>query len=376
MYRILQTGMTTNYGGVETVVMNWYRYINRDKIQFDFLVSHKSPLIAYEDEIKKLGGHIYRSYYGRKEKPFTARKYIEEIFSNDTNIMGVHMNLNTLEYITPLLVAEKKGLPVKIAHSHTAGKLNKKQHPETRLMQILNKQLLQSSKFTKLGCSMAACKYLFGNGQGAVIHNALELKSYKYNEETRKKIRERYSLSDDTIVIGFVGRMQYYKNPEFIIKIFNEYNKINRDSVLVLIGEGPLEDYCRKLVQDMGINKKVLFLGMQRETAKFYSMFDMFLFPSLFEGLGVVLIEAQMSGLPCLVSDVIPEDVMLTSLIEKHDLSDNEKKWAEHLNRLIIKYKKKRSIIDCSRELSNAGYDISKEAKQLENLYLSMIEGR
>ena len=379
MYRILHTGMTTNYGGVESVVMNWYRHINREKIQFDFLVSHKSPLIAYEDEIKKMGGRIYRSYYGRKEKPFTAHKYIEEIFLNDPNIMGVHMNLNTLEYITPLLEAEKRGLPVKIAHSHNTGNLNREQHLETRIMQVLNKQVLKSRKFVKMGCSKYACEYMFGNNnEGIVIHNAIEVGKFKYNDKKRKYLRGKYKISEKTTVIGFIGRLQYQKNPEFLLKVFQEYhNKMDTQSVLIVVGTGPLEDKCKELAHTLHLEDKIIFVGMINETSDYYSMFDVLMLPSLFEGLPVVLVEAQTSNLPCLISSNIREDVMITSLIERSNLDDPLEEWALHLQKMIRKY----TIYDRKRDTSikeifSAGYEINQEVKKLENIYMSMIEGR
>ena len=378
MYRILHTGMTTNYGGVESVVMNWYRHINREKIQFDFLVSHKSPLIAYEYEIKKLGGHVYRSYYGRKEKPFTARKYIEEIFFNDSNIMGVHMNLNTLEYITPLLVAEKKGLPVRIAHSHNTGNLNRKQHLETRIMQSLNKRILQSPKYTKMGCSVYAYEYMFGNKETTVIHNAIETEKFRFNNRRRKLLRERYGISEKTKVIGFIGRLQYQKNPEFLLRVFCEYQKkINPNSILMIIGTGPLEIKCKEIVKNLFLEDRVIFVGMINETSDYYSLFDVFLLPSLFEGLPVVLIEAQTSSLPCLISNNIREDVMITSLVERNKLDDSIRNWALHLDQMVKKF----STIDRNKDtfvkaVSSAGYDIAQEVKILEKMYLSMIEGR
>ena len=375
MYRILHTGMTPNYGGVEAVVMNWYRNIDRTKVQFDFLTRHNGPQIAYEQEILDMGGHIYREYYGRKEKPFIAGKYIQKIFENDPSIRGVHMNLNTVEYITPLKLANKLHLPVRIAHSHNAGNLNGTEKFETCLMQKINKKSLQSSRYQKYGCSREACDYMFGQNNGTVIHNAIELEKFKYNEEKRKVLRAKYDIKDDTIVIGFVGRIQYQKNPVFLIKIFKEFYKINPKSRLVLVGAGDLEAECKDLVQKSSLESKVLFLGMQKEPADYYSMFDIFLLPSLFEGLGVVLVEAQTNGLPCLVSDTIPDEVMITSLVEKHRLSDLPQFWAEHLMKMKNEKVKNRKDNRYFEQIASAGYDIKKEAKRLENMYMSLIEG-
>ena len=375
MYRILHTGMTPNYGGVEAVVMNWYRNIDRTKIQFDFLTRHDGPKLAYEQEILDMGGHIYREYYGRKEKPFIAGKYIQKIFENDSSIKGVHMNLNTVEYITPLKLAHKLGLPVEIAHSHNAGNLNGNEKIETRLMQKINKRILQLSQYQKFGCSKDACNYMFGEKNSAtVIHNAIELEKFKYNDKKRVLLREKYGIENDTIVIGFIGRIQYQKNPIFLIKIFEEFYKMYNDSRLILVGTGVMEDECKSLVRSYGLKNKVLFLGMQKETEDYYSMFDVFVLPSLFEGLGVVLVEAQANGVPCLVSNVIPDEVMITPLIEKHILSDKPQYWAQHLMKIVNEKMKDRKHNNYSNQLTLAGYDIKEEAKRLENIYMSLIE--
>ena len=366
--------MTPNYGGVEAVVMNWYRHIDRTKIQFDFLARHDGLPIAYEQEIKDLGGHIYRQYYGRKEKPFTAARYVERIFEEDPSIKGVHMNLNSLEYITPLRLASKRDLPVRIVHSHNSNNLNGTERIETRLMQMMNKKIIQSSEYLKLGCSREACKYMFGSGHSMIVHNAIELEKYRYNKDRREKLRKKNGIEDSTVVVGFVGRIQYQKNPIFLIKIFRELNALYNNTKMVIVGTGDMEVQCKRLVQTYGIEDKVLFLGMKKETADYYSMFDVFLLPSLFEGLGIVAIEAQASGLPCLISETIPADTMITTLIEKHSLSDSPKAWAEHLIEIINKKMRDREACDYSGQLALAGFDIKREAKVLENMYLSLIE--
>lgn len=375
MYRILQTGMTPNYGGVETVVMNWYRHIDRSRIQFDFLANHKGLPIACADEILDLGGHIYRSYYGRKEKPFAAHRYIREIMTNDASIRGVHMNLNSLEYITPLLQANKLGLPVKIAHAHNAGDINEKTRLETRMMQALNKKALQNDAYVKMGCSREACAYMFGRSDGIIINNALELKRYRFDASRRRLLRMKYGIGADAVVAGFVGRIHHQKNPQFAIRIFAEYQRMNSDSTLVMVGDGSLTDACKAQVRALGIEDKVLFLGMQKETASYYSMFDLLLFPSLFEGLGVVLIEAQASGLRCLVSDTVPEAVMLTPLVKRQSLTDAPGKWAQRMREMLLR-NEDREDNAYLKALGAAGFDIRETAQKLEELYISMIEER
>lgn len=379
MYRILQTGFTANYGGVEAVVMNWYRNIDRDKIQFDFLVSHKLDKIAYEDEILSLGGHIYREYYGRKEKPFTASKYIDKIFKNDSSIVGVHMNLNTIEYITPLTLAARRNLPVRIVHSHNSGNLNRKEKPETRAMQLLNKHIVQSNQYLKFGCSQMACDFMFGKKcETQVIHNAIDLDRFAYDSTARKRIRHELGVTPETTLLGFVGRLQYQKNPIFMLKVFETYLHSNFDAVLVMIGAGAMEDECKQYVEQHSLKERVLFLGMKSNVADYYSAFDLFLFPSLFEGLGVVLIEGQACALPCLISENIPEDVDLTDLVLRKSLNSPLREWADSID-LMVKRGKHARIMDTSGirfSLESAGYSIPMEAKRLEDIYTKLIEGK
>ncbi len=375
MYRILHTGMTSNYGGVESVVMNWYRNIDRSKIQFDFLTKHDGAPLAYEQEIVELGGHVYREYYGRKEKPFTASNYIRKIFAQDSSIKGVHMNLNTLEYITPLTIANQMNLPIRIAHSHNSGNLNPKIRIETRIMQEINKKILRSSRYAKFGCSNQACNYMFPDQNFTIVHNAIELEKFKFNAEKRNSIREEYGIADDTTVIGFVGRLQYQKNPIMLMRVFNEFHKIDKNSKLMIIGTGTMEAECRKFVQDNSLDEDVLFLGMKNDTANYYSVFDLLLLPSFFEGLPVVAIETQANGLPCLVSDTITDEVRITPLLEKQHLSDEPKTWAEHLMNMKKENKKTRTTDRYFEQIVTAGYDIKSEAKKLESIYLSLIEG-
>lgn len=379
MYRILQTGFTPNYGGVEAVVMNWYRNIDRDKIQFDFLVSHKMGKIAYEDEILSMGGHIYREYYGRKEKPFTAKKYIDKIFADDPEIVGVHMNVNTLEYITPLMLAAKRNLPVRIIHSHNSGNLNRKEKPETRAMQILNKHIVQSDCYLKFGCSEMACDFMFGEKcKRQVIHNAIDLDRFVYDLSARELIRRELGVAPETTLLGFVGRLQYQKNPIFMLKIFETYLRSNPDAILAVIGSGTMEDECKQYVEQHSLAGKVFFLGMKSNVADCYSAFDLFLFPSLFEGLGVVLIEGQACILPCLISENIPEDVDLTDLVLRKSLNSSLQEWADSINPMVKrgKYARTMDMTGIRVSLEAAGYSIPMEAKRLEDIYIKLIEGK
>lgn len=376
MIRILQTGFTANYGGVEAVVMNWYRNIDRRKIQFDFLVSHKLNKIAYEDEIVSLGGHIYREYYGRKEKPFTASKYIEKIFENDSEIQGVHMNLNTLEYITPLLVAKKRKLPILIAHAHNSNNLNEKVRFETKTMQIINKAILQSKDYKKIGCSSLAIEYMFGKSDNAaVLRNAIDLNKFQFSVETREKIRTELCLDPETVVIGYIGRLQYQKNPIYMLKVFECYRKINPNSRLVIVGTGDMEAECKAYVETHQLNNHVCFCGMRSDVERFYSAFDLFLFPSLFEGLGVVLIEAQACELPCLISDIIPKEVNITPLVVRQSLDDSPERWAAQVDKIVNAGNNYRLNRDLSLRtlISDAGYSIENEAKILERTYIKLV---
>ena len=349
-------------GGVESVVMNYYKYIDREKIQFDFICDEDSTNIPY-DEIEKLGGKVILiPPYQRIVKYHKTLKNVLK----DGNYKIVHSHINTLSVFS-LFAAKCAGIPVRIAHSHST--TNKKEKKKNILKQILR-------PFSKLFatdymcCSEYAGRWLFGDkeydkGNVYLLNNAIDLDKFKYNEKVRIKKRKELNIADDTLVIGHVGRFVEQKNHRFLIDIFNEVHKQNSKSVLLLAGQGPLMNEMMKKVKRLGLGDSVKFLGQRHDIEQLYQAFDVFCLPSLYEGLGMVLIEAQCSGLYCVTSNEVPNIVNVADIVKFCDLR-NIKEWKENI--LIRQNTRK----DFSKKLTECGYNIKKENKKLVLKYIEM----
>lgn len=351
-------------GGVESVVMNYYRHIDKTKVQFDFICDSDSTGIPYE-EIEQLGGRViivppYQNF-------FSYQKKMRQVLRLG-NYKIVHSHISTLS-VFPLRIAKKVGVPVRIAHCHSTS--NKKEWKRNLIKQILKpfSKLYATNYFA---CSELAGRWLFGNktfdkGNVYILNNAIDLDKFKYDEELRKNKRKELNIKDDTLVIGHIGRFVMQKNHEFLIDVFNELQKINENSVLLLAGEGPLVDKIKQKVVDLNLVDKVRFLGQRNDANELYQSFDVFLLPSLYEGLPVVGVEAQASGLLCFFSTDMTKE---TKVLESSTFISLEKKpdiWAQ---RIIEKYQSYRRT-DVKSEISENGFNIKEEAKKLEKKYES-----
>lgn len=356
-------------GGVEQCAMNYYRNIDKSKIQFDFICDSDSTNIPY-DEIEVLGGRciIVPPY----QNIFKFQKVFEKI-CRENKYKIVHSNVNSLS-ILPLKAAKKAGVPIRIAHSHSTS--NKKEWKKTLIKESL-KPFSKKYSTNYFACTEFAGRWLFGDktyneGNVTLINNAIELNSFDYNEEVRKEKRNEFNINDNTLVVGHVGRFVVQKNHSFLIDIFNEIHKKNQNSVLILIGEGPLEEKIKEKVKKIGLQGCVEFLGKRNDVNKYYQAMDIFLFPSLYEGLGMCLIEAQVSGLRCITSTEVPKVVKITKYIEFLNLKNKAGIWANECLKEMKELERKSQM----EVISKNGYDIKKEAKKLENIYLEMMKGK
>lgn len=350
-------------GGVEAVVMNYYRHIDKTKIQFDFICDEDSTNIPYE-EIEKLGGRVI--LVPPYQKIFDYQKKLIKLFKeNEYSI--VHSHINTLS-VFPLRAAKKAGVKVRIAHSHSTS--NKKEWKKNLVKNIL-KPFAKVYATDYMCCSELAGRYLFGNktyneGKVYLLNNAIELEKFAYNEEIRKRKRKELNIDEDTLVIGHVGRFVAQKNHIFLIDIFNEVYKENRNSVLLLVGQGPLQDEIKQKVQKLGLINSVKFLNQRTDVNELYQAFDFFLLPSLYEGLGMVLIEAQASGCKCVTSTEVPIITKVSEKIKYISLKEDAKLWATSLKCMLGCFDRK----DNSKKVSLNEFDIKIEVKNLENFYL------
>ena len=271
-----------NGGGVESVVMNYYRNIDRNKIQFHFLCDEDSTDIPYE-EIEKLGGKVI--VIPPYQKLFKYQKELYRIFK-ENNYKIVHSHINALS-VFPLRIAKKAGVPIRIAHSHSTS--NKKEWKKNILKMILRplSKLYANNYFA---CTEYAGTWLFGKKvverkELNVINNAIDLKKFEFNENTRKALREELGIKDDTLIIGHVGRFMKQKNHEFLVEVFNEVYKKNQNTLLILIGQGPLLSEIKEKAINLNIEDKIKFIGQVTDVEKYYNIMDIFLFPSIYEGL-------------------------------------------------------------------------------------------
>ena len=326
-------------GGVESVVMNYYKNIDKDKVQFDFICDSDSTDIPYE-EIKKLGGKVF--LVPPYQKIF---KYIKELTKvlkeNDYKI--VHSHINTLS-VFPLYCAQKAKIPIRIAHSHST--TNKKELGKNFIKQILRpfSKLFATNYFA---CSEYAGRWLFGNkmynqGKIYILNNAIDVEKYKYDENVRKIKRKSLGIKNNQIVIGHIGRFVAQKNHTFLIDIFYEIYKQNKNVMLLLIGQGPLVKKIKDKVKKLNLENNVKFLGQRNDVNELYQAMDVFLLPSLYEGLPVVGIEAQASSCLCILSNSMTLETKILDSTLFIDLSEHPKKWAEITIEKLQTYERKR----------------------------------
>lgn len=352
-------------GGVESVVMNYYRYIDRTKIQFDFICDDDSTNIPYE-EIEKLGGKVI--LIPPYQKVFKYHNKLKKILK-EGHYKIVHSHINTLSVFS-LFAAKCAGVPVRIAHSHST--TNKKEKKKNLLKQVLR-------PFSKLFatdymcCSELAGRWLFGDkeydkGNVYLLNNAIDLEKFKYNETLRKKKRKELGIKDDTLVIGHIGRFVAQKNHDYLIDIFNEIHKKNNNSVLLLAGQGPLMEEIKNKTKELNLDDSVKLLGQRNDANELYQAFDVFLLPSLYEGLPVVGVEAQAAGLLCYLSDDMTKETKVLDITKFMSLNNTPEEWADNILDDVKKYKR----IDVSKEMTAKNFNIKEEVKRLEKYYLNL----
>lgn len=350
-------------GGVESVVMNYYRNINKNRIQFDFIVDSDSTNIPKE-EIESLGGKIILVPPYQK-----TSKYIKELAKvfKENNYKIVHSHINTLS-VFPLYAAKKANIPVRIAHSHSTS--NKKEWKKNLLKNILKpfSKIFATDYFC---CSEYAGKYLFGtktyeNKEVTLINNAIDVDKFLYNEELRKKKRKELGIKKE-IVICHVGRFISQKNHLRLLEIFSTLTKTNPKEkfILLLIGEGKLEPIIKEKAKSLGLEKQVKFLGQRNDVNELMQAMDIFLLPSLYEGLPVVGVEAQTSGLLCILSSSMTKETKVLSTTKFISLEASDDEWSKEILESYHNFKRKNT----KQEIIDASFEIKTEAEKLEKKY-------
>ena len=350
-------------GGVEAVILNYFRNINKSKFVFDFVIDSDSTDNNFINEIQELGGTIIKCPPYQKLHKYN--KFLYKLFKEKKYDI-VHSNINTLS-VFPLRMAEKAGIKIRIAHSHSTS--NPKEWKKNLLKNILRPF---SKKYANVyfACSELAGRYLFGNkafdeGKVIVFNNAIDIEKFKYNEEKRKEIRKKLNIKNDTFVIGHIGRFVAQKNHTFLIDIFNEMHKENENSVLLLIGQGTLQNEIKEKVDKLGLANSVKFIGQVTNANDYYNAMDVFVLPSLYEGLPVVGVEAQANGMQCYFSTDMTKETKVLEKTEFVSLKLNAKEWSKKIIKDLDKNKRE----DTEKEMTEKGFNIKKESKKLEKIY-------
>lgn len=374
--RVLNVTTVLRAAGIEAFIMNMYRNIDRKNVQFDFMVMRNEKEF-YDDEIQKLGGKKYTINMSVKNTFIKVLVESVELYRflklNSYNIVHIHATTPLRAFY--ILAAKKAGIPVRIYHSHSAF-VPGKNRIKTLIYGMLKKKITKWAT-VYFACSDSAAEWMFEkkiytNGTSdinfKVINNAINIDDYKYNSDTRRKIREEFGVPEDRIVLGHVGRMTEQKNAMFAIDIFEEFNKNLPNSELWLIGDGELKESILEKISEKGLNNKVILFGNRSDIGKMMQAMDCFVFPSLYEGLGIVLIEAQAAGLRVFTSDVMPPETKITDDIIYLSLKQNALSWAKILDENKSTFFERK---DNSCKIKLAGYDIKEVSKCLEDFYIT-----
>lgn len=367
--RVLQIVGRMDRGGIETMIMNLYRNIDRSKVQFDFL-AHYGKEAAFNDEIRALGGRIYempalkdekRVYYWRF---FSYIKALNRFFKDHQEYKIIHGHMtNTASIYMP--IARKHGVKCLIAHSHNtrgkAGMLG-------IVTEILQKPIYKYAT-DWMACSKAAAHWFYSpeavdSGKVTILANAVDAERFRYNPLTRQRMRKELGV-EGKMVVGCIARLRPEKNHTFLLKVIKEMSKSVPEVALVLAGDGPMEEELRKEAKDLGIDDKVLFLGMRSDVPDILQAVDVFTLTSLWEGLPVTGIEAQAAGLHCVVTTGVTEEMNAIERVTYLSLQETTETWAQAL---IQAAQQKRD--DTYEEIKAAGFDIHTTAPWLQNFYL------
>lgn len=374
--RILHVLGGTGLGGAESRIMDLYRQMDREEIQFDFLVHSSAVKHAgddasarepqfYDEEINEMGGHIYVLPKFKVYNYFAYRSTVQAFFAEHTEFRVVqgHMTSTASVYLP---IAKRAGIPITVAHSRNAGVEKGLKGIATKVMR---KNLFKKADYC-FACSELAGIDVFGRewvekGKVKIIHNAIDAGKFAYCEEKRNIMREKLQIADK-LVLGHVGRFYAQKNHCYLIEIFAALCSLREDAVLILLGDGPEKEKIEQKCEEFHIRDKVLFMGNQKHPEDFYQAFDFFLLPSLYEGLPGVLVEAQAAGLYCLVSDTVTKEAQATDQVTYLSITQPAAVWAKEIQ-LHENYDRH----DTCLEMTESGFDVKTQAAGYRNFYLN-----
>lgn len=370
MIRVLHVVGGLNAGGIETFLISVYRKIDRSKVQFDFLVPSDERCF-YSDEVERLGGVIFPLKQSRYHPKATYRRLKEFYQAHDVRI--VHMHSGTMRTLMPLLAARDAGVATRVFHSHNAfPKLKTKLDYLDALVHRVNacRRGLATENFACSAAAAAYCGFDRNGEQWRYVPNGIDVDRFAFDGARRADARAELGLADSTFLVGNIGRFSPQKNQIFLLRSFSVLAQRCADAKLLLVGTGPLEEDIHAEVGKLGLGDRVIFLKNRADTERLYAAMDAFAFPSLYEGLGIVLVEAQASGLPCVVSERIPREAVYGENVETVALDRGAEAWADAL--LSCRgVARSEGGPAATRE---AGFDISDVASSLQEFYLCAAE--
>jgi len=356
--------------GISSYIMNIYKNINRSRIEFT-IISFYSNKSVFENELLNLGGKIIKypidNIKGIKKKIIISKLIIKELNRNMYNAIYIQSSV-PYDHLYMYFIKKYSNVPIRIIHSHNSN-FNKQFGNSIRMILGYFSKLFENSSTNYLACSKKAAYWLFRkskvkNDKVELINNGVEIGKFKYNIEVRNIFREKLGISDK-VVIGNVGRFTFQKNHNFLLEVFNEYLKINNEAILFLVGEGELEEEIRNKVKELNIDNKVIFYGISNEVENLMQAMDCFVMTSFYEGLPIVGVEAQASGLPLIVSDKITNEMEIINNVKFISLQNNVNIWASEIDKSI-----KLQREDTSNELIKKGFDIESVARRVEELFM------
>lgn len=351
--------------GQETLIMNLYRNVDREEIQFDFLC-YSNKKGDFDDEIRELGGHIHYLPAPKIKIPHLHNLgtiiNLREFFKTHKEYQIVHFhNYHAFSVLIQLIGAKWGDVKNIIVHSHNTNAPNP-------LIHKLSRPILNLFKFHKFACSNDAGLWMFGHGSKyTVIKNGIDVNAFIFNKDDRVRIREELGLLEKNIILH-IGRFNYQKNHKFIIEVFEKILTEQPNTHLLLVGQGELRREIETLVESKRLNHNVTFLGMRSDVPALLSASDLFLFPSLFEGLGIALIEAQASGIRILTTSNLPQETVYCNNAIQLPTNNNTEIWANKALELLQKYERKNML----EKVVAAGYDIKEVSNNLSEFYTSL----
>lgn len=355
-------------GGVGSVLLNYYRHVDRSRVQFDFLV-HGEPAPAVRAEVEAMGGTI-RVITPKSTSLVRNLRETRAAINSKTPHMAVHVHTASPTSFVYLAAAKLANKRLRIAHSHATSLEAANSSLQARAHRAL-RPVLTWTATDMFACSQAAGDWLYGTcarSSVRILPNAIDIAPYAFSPYVREVARQELGVAD-RIVFGHIGRFADQKNHEFLIKIFAGIAAREPRAVLALVGDGPLMNDVRTQVAAAGLDHRVLFLGLRPDVSELLQAMDVFLLPSLFEGLPVVLVEAQAAGLPCLASTEVTDEVALTDLIGFEDLASDPVLWAKRALAMIARPRP----TEAHEQVAKAGYDIRQAGQRLTEFYLERV---